>query len=358
MYCPSCAVNIHDGSHFCASCGARLKDLLLSRGEAPAAPGRPIPGSIPAPINLYAGFWRRVAAYLVDYGLLLIATFVIAVVLGLGGVSEDTSGVLLTLFLFFGFWLYCAIMESSVRQATLGKVALGISVTDKSGGRIGFGRATGRYFGEVLSSMTFGIGYVMSAFTKQRQALHDMVASTLVVNKTTTPEQLAANAVAPFVPVWAVVLLVLVGSLAPIGILAAIAIPAYQDYLIRAQVSEGLIAASGHKVAVVEAAVMSGRWDDINSGTLDLSSARTSQYVESFKVVRGVVVITYGGAASRNLAGNRIVLVPGMTDGGDVVWTCGLAPVPDGVEPALDGHEEYTSVPQKYLPAVCRSQSG
>ncbi|HTO93125.1 MAG TPA: RDD family protein, partial [Bacteroidota bacterium] len=77
-------------------------------------------------------------------------------------------------------WLYYALMESSARGATLGKMALGLRVTSLGGERIGFGRATGRYFGKFVSSILF-IGYIMAAFTAQKQALHDMMAGCLVI---------------------------------------------------------------------------------------------------------------------------------------------------------------------------------
>ena len=74
-------------------------------------------------------------------------------------------------------------MESSSKQATLGKLALGIVVTDLSGNRISFGRATGRYFGKIVSGMIMCIGYIMAGFTERKQALHDIMASCLVILK-------------------------------------------------------------------------------------------------------------------------------------------------------------------------------
>jgi uncharacterized RDD family membrane protein YckC len=76
--------------------------------------------------------------------------------------------------------LYFAILESSVWQATLGKRALGVVVTDLSGDRISFGRATGRHFAHYLSAI-FLIGFLVQPFTAKRQALHDKIAGTLVV---------------------------------------------------------------------------------------------------------------------------------------------------------------------------------
>ena len=80
-------------------------------------------------------------------------------------------------------WLYFALMEASSNQGTLGKMAMGIKVTDTMGYPITFGRATGRYFGKILSGAILMIGYIMAAFTERKQALHDMMAGTLVVDK-------------------------------------------------------------------------------------------------------------------------------------------------------------------------------
>ena len=80
-------------------------------------------------------------------------------------------------------WIYFAVMESSPTQGTLGKMALGIQVSDLEGGKIGFGRATGRHFGKFISALIFLIGFIMVAFTQKKQGLHDMMAGCLVVNR-------------------------------------------------------------------------------------------------------------------------------------------------------------------------------
>jgi len=78
-------------------------------------------------------------------------------------------------------WLYAALLESSSHQATLGKMALGLKVTDLEGRRISFVRATGRHFAKILSGMVLFIGFIMVGFTRRKQGLHDMVAGTLVI---------------------------------------------------------------------------------------------------------------------------------------------------------------------------------
>lgn len=138
----------------------------------------------------YAGFWNRVGAYLIDAVIMYVANTVVFTVFGISMIPvastapEEVLGgafwLALTVTLVIN-WLYFAMMESSARQATLGKMALGLSVTDESGQRIGFGRATGRYFGKILSGLILFIGYIMVAFTQRKQGLHDILAGTLVL---------------------------------------------------------------------------------------------------------------------------------------------------------------------------------
>ncbi|MGB8524124.1 MAG: RDD family protein, partial [Candidatus Acidiferrales bacterium] len=81
-------------------------------------------------------------------------------------------------------WIYYAWMESSSHQGTLGKMALGLIVTDLEGRRISFARASGRYFAKIITSLIpLGIGYMMAGFTEKKQALHDIIASCLVLRK-------------------------------------------------------------------------------------------------------------------------------------------------------------------------------
>jgi len=127
----------------------------------------------------YAGFWRRVAAVLIDGLILSVVLIPLSLVLR----DPDQQTTIYTPISTVINWLYFALMESSDRQATLGKMALGIVVTDLDGNKIGFGRATGRYFAKILSGLILFIGFIMVAFTAKKQGLHDMIASTLVVKK-------------------------------------------------------------------------------------------------------------------------------------------------------------------------------
>lgn len=159
----------------------------------------PIPSAV-APAN--AGILLRFLATVVDSILLGIVNSVLLVpffaVVGITSAKQDSmteeeavgAGIaLIVTYLgamggqFVIGWLYSAIMESSRFQGTLGKIVLGIRVTDLSGQRVGFGRATGRYFAKILSAMIFCVGFLMVAFTEKKQGLHDMIASTLVLKK-------------------------------------------------------------------------------------------------------------------------------------------------------------------------------
>lgn len=122
----------------------------------------------------YAGFWKRFVAYLIDAIVLGIIGALLTI-----GMDEDSAGLVTGLL----GWFYFAGMESSTRQATIGKSIMGIYVTDVDGRRISFLRATGRYFAKFLSALILFIGFIMVAFTARKQALHDMIAGTLVLSR-------------------------------------------------------------------------------------------------------------------------------------------------------------------------------
>lgn len=137
----------------------------------------------------YAGFWLRLAAYIIDSLVLGAAGCVIGFIIGIFSVAtgdvdpevsataESVTNVIAAVMA----WLYFALMESSTWQATLGKKALGIKVIDYQGNRISFLRATGRHFAKFISAIILFIGYIMAGFTERKQALHDMIAGTLVI---------------------------------------------------------------------------------------------------------------------------------------------------------------------------------
>jgi len=145
----------------------------------------------------YAGFWIRFLAYLIDGFILAIPIMIIQFVFLMGttgityGLGDSSAGAAaglgLTLISSLASMLiyvaYFALMESSKNQATLGKMALGLKVTDLEGNRLTLGRAVGRNLARYLSMFILYIGYFMIGFTEKKQGLHDMIAKTYVVKK-------------------------------------------------------------------------------------------------------------------------------------------------------------------------------
>jgi uncharacterized RDD family membrane protein YckC len=161
-----------------------------------ALPGSPPPRPQPHSHSLnfeYAGFWRRWVAALIDGLIVSLANGALGFALGAGlavalshgpGGAESAKSVTHGVSLVVGAavsWLYFALMESGPSQATLGKQAIGIIVTDSEGEPISFARASGRHFAKYLSGLLLMIGYLMAGFTEKKQALHDMLAGCLVV---------------------------------------------------------------------------------------------------------------------------------------------------------------------------------
>ena len=135
----------------------------------------------------YAGFWKRVAASLIDTFVTLIVIVPVSLVMGIlistSGADLDFIELSKNILGLLVGWFYYTVMESSKLQGTVGKFALGIKVTDLDGNQISFGKANGRYFSKIISTIILMIGYIMVAFTEKKQGLHDMMAGCLVVNK-------------------------------------------------------------------------------------------------------------------------------------------------------------------------------
>ncbi|MBV9887054.1 MAG: RDD family protein [Acidobacteria bacterium] len=221
MFCSKCGSNLADGATFCSRCGAQTG---LTPALAPAGGGAPLATPGPAsvappgyvvsgqavyvqPVSqvMYAGFWLRVLAYCID--MIVLGVFAVpiliggAMALGIGGMIaslprnqdpfENGMPPAFALFILlcvgvglFGTWLYFALLESSEWQGTAGKRALGLIVTDMAGQRVTFLRATGRHFAKIVTGLIpLFIGYIMAGFTEKRQALHDMIASCLVLRR-------------------------------------------------------------------------------------------------------------------------------------------------------------------------------
>ena len=186
MFCTQCGTQNPDGAKFCHNCGFRL---VVEGAAIPTAPVQ------------YAGFWRRFVAYIIDRLILgvpsaiAVIVFIVPSILVLVSRCCDPESIPFAILSFVGSWiwliffivaahlLYFVWFESSRYQATLGKMLLGIIVTDFEGRRVSFLRALGRNLGKVISHLIFNIGFIMAGVTARKQALHDMLADCLVVMK-------------------------------------------------------------------------------------------------------------------------------------------------------------------------------
>jgi uncharacterized RDD family membrane protein YckC len=196
LFCTKCGAANPASAQFCSACGA---------SNAPAGPTATTPTPAPAAPNAavgayaggqagagYGGFWIRVVAALIDGVLVRVVLTPFRAVLGLGGLAAGgfghrgfslmslVGGGLMLLLTIPTTWLYCALMESSSYQATLGKMIFGMKVTDLYGNRISFARATGRHFAKILSGLILCIGFIMVGLSERKQGLHDLLAGTLV----------------------------------------------------------------------------------------------------------------------------------------------------------------------------------
>jgi uncharacterized RDD family membrane protein YckC len=212
IYCNRCGAQNSALAKFCSNCGTPFS---VDPANAPATPAgvTPIPQgpaqpvaspsqhAAPAPPPMqttpiaarFGGFWIRVVAFVIDFMAIGIVTtpvsLIISLMTGIAGhaVAIPRPGVDVASFLITASfstlvnWLYAALLESSSYQATLGKMALGLKVTDMEGHRISFARASGRHFAKILSVFMLFVGFIMVGFTRYKQGLHDLIAGTLVM---------------------------------------------------------------------------------------------------------------------------------------------------------------------------------
>jgi hypothetical protein len=250
-------------------------------------------------------------------------------------------------------WLYFAVCESSRWQATPGKLVLHLQVTDEYGNRIDFGRASGRFFGKFVSAFIFCSGFLLAGWTARKQALHDLMAGCCVVRRhgliawqnqqaSSSAAETASTAthgppVSSGMPGWAIALIVVAGSVflvVPVlAILAALAIPAYQSYGVRAEVSQGLELTERPRALIGEYIGQRGALPDSNA---DLGLPRpetiTARYVGSVRIDGGKIVVTYGNEADRAIRGGHVVLSP-FGNAARMHWQCSSPDIRDDYLP-------------------------
>lgn len=204
MFCSSCGATVADGTAFCGSCGRPIVGYSIGQSEVAPSASAVLPGSTAgvAGAAIYAGFWLRFVAAFIDGLVLGVPLAFVGLLLIVSAAPflmrpQDPMAIMVTILpriLFLAViyvvaaWLYWGLMESSAWQATLGKKALGLQVTDMAGNRPTFGRASGRFFAgrgigivPYVGGLYFLVSCIMAGFTEKKQALHDIIANCLVI---------------------------------------------------------------------------------------------------------------------------------------------------------------------------------
>jgi len=262
----------------------------------------------------YAGFGRRYTAVALDVFIILVPLLVVGALLtGASGIRLDDqpnrgiaggAGALCFVIL---FWIYNAVQISGSHRSTWGMRALLVQVVDANTlTRVEFARATRRYFVSLISALLFFIGYLIQPFTKRRQALHDIVADTVVL----ASGRLSTAALA---------VLTVLGIAIPLtGVIAAVGLPAYREYALRSEIGEALDIGEGAKKAV-ESYYRTNR-----SVPLTLATANAPQppaharYQLSFDPGSGLIVIKFDPL----LSDKTIMYAPGLDQHGDLSLLC------------------------------------
>jgi uncharacterized RDD family membrane protein YckC len=194
LYCAKCGAEVPGGADRCTSCGQLVAESPQGQGLETSGAGV---GVTLRQRVVFAGFWLRLVAFLIDFLIIFLVMSPLLLDLLIRNVGPEPTtqktlaflnsgarqALAINLLVEMARWLYFATFESSAWQATPGKRMLGLYVTDLSGRRITFARASGRAFGKILSEFTFFFGYVAAAFTQKKQALHDMISGCLVLRK-------------------------------------------------------------------------------------------------------------------------------------------------------------------------------
>lgn len=373
MECGQCGVEIPRGARECPSCGPDF-----------ASPPAGVPGAVPPATRVdravYASLTRRFIAAFIDGLFLGVLGFGSGMLLGgVLGLARIPMNRVLLISTLVG-WLLGAVykigLQCSEFQATVGKLAVGIKVTDRVGRRLTLLRSIGRYGGELLSMASLSVGYVMAGFTRRRQALHDMLAGTLVVRRDVTPETLTAVPEAPRLSVFARTVLVLLGVVWVGLVVLAVAMSFSQRYRAtqvehrhgvadpprsaeqrrraRAQVEQVLSGADAYKREIAAQLENGVSFADVSSPEFQHGLSSELTFVESIDAVRGAILIVFADDAAPGIAGHQLALVPVLLRDGHVVWICGYGPRPDRGALPFSDYREYTSVASVTLPPNCR----
>lgn len=268
-----------------------------------------------SPAPLYAGFWRRAAAYLVDSMVLLVPTLVVN-----GVLLQYLAGTQLLILVVDTILslAYFTVMHASGKQATIGKQLYDIRVANLDGSRLSLAASALRSVANLAIVIALGLGWISAALSKRRQSFADFLVGTVVVREDATPEAIdAGGGTMPItVGVWLAMVALFVGPFV-LGVVAAIAIPAYSDYQARVKVMSVIQAARPLQDKVEAGFRDKARWA---TGAHEIATPH-AQWAQLD--TKGEIVIVL----SNELGGGRIsytpqIVAPPDPQAGQLRWTC------------------------------------
>lgn len=322
MYCPQCSYNNPINAKICKNC-----ELDLQAGDSDT-------GRTAAPAELvYAGFWLRFFAEFLDLLVLgagvILLLFSIASLIAYSGrdsILHDPQAALL----FYGVIIcmavaYYILMESGIHGATLGKRWMNIKVLDSHGNRLTVWRAAGRLLARIFSYLFLMIGFLIQPFTRRKQALHDLLAGTVVVRTN------ASNKIS----VMASLLVLFYALMVPVlAIFATAGLPVYRQTILKAQLRNGMQAGQEATLAVARFYRNNGRVPyAIGEAGANISS---SPHVAGIDINQqnGEVTVTFSEAARQNISNKHLLFTPALQSDASIIWKCSSNDIEPQVLPA------------------------
>lgn len=296
--------------------------------------------SAAAHVNQPASHWKRIGAAVIDTIIVYVMVMVAAMILGAMGVFGDEDEGVATLVFFVMIVAYFALMPLTEKKATFGKMAVGLMVVSMKGERITAGQGIGRYLLLALLGMLF-IPQISILVNRLRRGVHDLAAGTMVIDAKTYDAKAFSEAGPSSIPGGApngvvIMCIVLACAVPLIGILAAISIPAYQDYVVRARVTAAISEAAPVRQSIA-AFFRDNPGEKLNNygqigldGTVTLSDGTALDVSED-----GAVLFAFG---AEPLEGQTMQMWL-ESSGGVSNWRCAF---------------EQEKL-RKYLPSSCRS---
>ena len=293
MICAKCGTNNLYTATECSACGTSLAPVEMTE-------------------LVYAGFWKRFAALFVDGLLVGFASILLMVVLGLLlGMQSSLMTVLYYLFMFGLSAYYFVSMEAGPNSATLGKRWLKLRVLDVDGNRLNTSRAFVRWLAHGISNITLYIGYLIQPFTERKQALHDIISSTIVVDD--EPDGSSTGLIVALIAGTILIIIV-------IGILAAVAIPAYSGYVAKAHVAQAYPQATAATQVLDQYFVANSKLPD-TVAEANLPAYASDAATLRYETQTGQVIVEFSPGQGV-LAGRHLYFTPTLLIDNTLEWKC------------------------------------